>query len=126
MARTYQSMGYRDIQRYNRSLLQEYKELDKERKNEGLRNRGWRQVIELYEWLNSRVGKVATLLQSFFLMEQSASQIRETVSQANQSADQTLAEIEQSQDETRQQLEPGVLVRQYRSKNNIVEMGVHQ
>lgn len=125
MARTYQSMGYKEIQQYNSSLLKEYKDLDVERKNQRLSNRGWKQVIALYEWLNFRVGKVATLLKSFLLMEQSAVEIRETIIEANQIADKTLTEIEQSQEEIKQKIQQDDLILKYSPQNNIVEMGVN-
>lgn len=124
MAQTYQSMGYREIQKYNSSLLREYQNLDVERKNQGLSNRGWKQVIILYEWLNARVGKVATLLKNIFLMEQSAVEIKETIIEANQLADQTLTEIKQSQDKIRQKIQPDDLILKYSPQNNIVQMGV--
>lgn len=123
MARTYQSMGYREIQKYNSSLLQEYRELDQERKNQGLQNRGWNQVIELYEWLNTRVGKIATLLKSFFFMEQSASECRETISKYQQNVEKSSPKIEQYQNEITNQPDP--LIFKYTPKNNIVEIGVH-
>lgn len=125
MARTYQSMGYKEIQQYNSSLLKEYKDLDVERKNQRLSNRGWKQVIALYEWLNFRVGKVATLLKSFLLMEQSAVEIRETIIEANQIADKTLTEIEQSQEEIKQKIQQDDLILKYSPQNNIVEIGVN-
>jgi len=125
MARTYQSMGYKEIQQYNSSLLKEYKDLDVERKNQRLSNRGWKQVIALYEWLNFRVGKVATLLKSFLLMEQSAVEIRETIIEANQIADKTLTEIEQSQEEIKQKIQQHDLILKYSPQNNIVEIGVN-
>ncbi len=124
MARTYQSMGYREIQKYNSSLLQEYQDLNQERKAQGLQNRGWGQVIKLYEWLNTRVGKVATLLKSFFLMEQSASEFREAVSESQQTVEKPSPKIEECQDEIKHQ--PNPLVLQYIPKNNIVEMKVYQ
>lgn len=51
--RTYNNMNYRELQKDNKSKLS--KELDKHRKKLNLKNRGWKAVIRLYEWIQEKV-----------------------------------------------------------------------
>lgn len=88
MARTHDNMSYRDLQTYNRTLLTQH-QLNIERKQKGLLNRGWQQVIDLYAWITQKLqtpsGQVeAKILSNFARMQQAATAIKTTVHQVRQ------------------------------------------
>lgn len=88
MARTHDNMSYRDLQTYNRTLLTQ-RQLNIERKQKGLLNRGWQQVIDLYTWITQKLqttsGQVeAKILSNFARMQQAAAAIKTTVHQVHQ------------------------------------------
>lgn len=90
MARTHQNMSYRELQAYNRTLLTQH-QLNTERKQQGLLNRGWQQVIDLYTWITHKLqatsGQVeAKILSNFARMQQAAQAITTTVKQVRKRA----------------------------------------
>lgn len=100
--KTYKGMTYRQLQAENSGDLNS-KEANKLRKQHGLTNRGWGNVIDLYEWLHSALGgmkemgsRFAKIIGIAQRMKEAEYEIRNTIDAAEKRLNAVFVDYESS------------------------------